>query len=122
MKLITNNIERVKSLALLHIALLIYSFCAVLMKTASSYIAFSFEFCLFYVYAVIVMGIYAILWQQVLKRNSLTVAFSNKAITVLWGMVLGNLFFKEAITWTMLVGSIIIVLGICVMVSGEKHE
>ncbi|MEL7657636.1 MAG: EamA family transporter [Bacillota bacterium] len=112
--------NRIGSLVLLHIALLIYAFCAVLMKIAASHDAFSFDFILFYILAVGVMGIYAILWQQVLKRVSLTVAFSNKAVTVLWGMILGYVIFHEAITWKMIIGALIIIVGIIVMVNGEK--
>jgi len=114
--------NRIGDFLLLHAAFLIYAFCAVLMKIASGYDAFSYEFILYYVLAVGVMGIYAILWQQVLKRVPLTVAYSNKAITVLWGMILGWIIFNETITWKMIIGALIVVAGIIVMVNGEQHE
>ena len=47
----------------------------------------------------------AIGWQQVIKRIPLTTAFANKAVTVVWGLVWGALFFREAVTPGKLLGA-----------------
>jgi drug/metabolite transporter (DMT)-like permease len=80
----------------------------------------SLAFILYYSLFLAVLFVYALLWQQILKRFPLTVAFANKAITILWGIVWGVLFFGEALRWGMLLGSVIIVSGIYLVVSDDK--
>ena len=46
----------------------------------------------------LILGIYAICWQQIIKRIPLTLAYANKAVTVFWGMIRGMHFFSEIIT------------------------
>lgn len=107
----------IKSFVLLHVILLMYSFCSVFSKLASEQEFLSFTFFLFYGLVLLVLGLYAILWQQVLKKMPLTTAFSNKAVVIVWGMMWGALFFAEQITWYMIVGSIIIFAGVVLVVS-----
>ena len=76
----------------------------------------SIKFCLFYGISILILGVYAILWQQVLKRFSLTTAFFNKAVTIIWGMLWGILFFKETITLNMIIGAIIVLIGVGLVV------
>ncbi|MDD3305664.1 MAG: EamA family transporter [Acetobacterium sp.] len=80
----------------------------------------SFAFILYYGLFLTVLFAYALLWQQILKRFPLTVAFANKAITILWGIVWGYLIFGEPLRLGMLLGSIIIVSGIYLVVSDEQ--
>ena len=79
-------------------------------------ISFLFWFGLVFV----IMFGYAIIWQQILKRMPLTVAYANKPVTMVWGMIWGALIFKERITWNMILGAVIIFLGIYMVVS--DHE
>jgi hypothetical protein len=46
-----------------------------------------------------VLFVYAILWQQVLKKIPLTTAIANKSITIVWGMIFGLLFFEEKVSY-----------------------
>ena len=71
---------------------------------------------IFYGVSILILGMYAILWQQILKRFSLTTAFFNKAITIIWGMLWGIIFFKEAITINMIIGAIIVLIGVGLVV------
>ena len=64
----------------------------------------------------LILGIYAIFWQQILKKFTLTTAFFNKAVIVIWGMIWGTLFFKEKITLNMIIGAIIVLIGISLVV------
>lgn len=107
----------IKSFVLLHIILFLYSLCSVFSKLASEQTFMSFYFILFYGLVLAVLGIYAVLWQQVLKKMPLTTAFSNKAVVIVWGMMWGALLFAEQITWYMIVGSIIIFAGVVLVVS-----
>lgn len=103
----------------LHTVLLLYSVANILSKTASSYNGLLFI--VFYVGVLISQVLYAILWQQVLKRFDLTVAFANKGIVVIWGLVWGCLLFGESVTWNKIVGAIIIIVGI-LLIAGENDK
>ena len=72
----------------------------------------SFKFVLFYGLVILLLGIYALLWQQIIKRMPLTTAYANKAVTVVWGMVWGALLFQEDITLQKCIGAAIIVVGV----------
>ena len=50
----------------------------------------------------------------------LTVAYANKPVSLIWGMVWGTLIFKEGITWKMILGAVIIFAGICLVVSEDE--
>lgn len=101
---------------LLHLLLFAYSFCGVFSKLAAQNEFLSIKFCLFYGISIMILGIYAILWQQILKKFSLTTAFFNKAVTIIWGMLWGIIFFKETVTWNMIVGTIIVLIGVGLVV------
>lgn len=110
----------IKNYLFLHILLIIYSFCNVFSKLASNYEFLSVKFCLFYAISLLILGVYAILWKQVLKNFTLTTAFINKAITIIWGMILGFIIFNEEITLGMVLGSIIIFIGILIVVKTNE--
>ena len=108
--------KKVKDYVFLHILILLFSFSSVCSKLAAGYDFLSFKFCLFYGLAILILGIYAILWQQVLKKFTLTTAFLNKAVTVVWGIVLGFLILGEGITLNMIIGAIIVLIGVGIVV------
>lgn len=110
----------VKDYLLLYAALLLYSVNGILSKLASKNQLLSVEFFSYYALVVLILFIYAVLWQQILKRMPLTTAFSNKSITVVLGMLWGALFFQEQITLHMIVGGIIIVFGVYLVVTDRE--
>ena len=110
-------VKNKKNYLLLHILLLMYSFCGVFSKLASKYEFLSFKFILFYGLSIFILGIYAIFWQQILKRFKLTTAFFNKSITIIWGMLWGFLIFNEKIKINMILGAIVVLIGIGFVVS-----
>ena len=109
-----------KTYAVLHGILLLYSFVGVFMKKAFACDFLSVWFFLFAGLAVLFLGIYALLWQQVLKKLPLTVAFTNKAICIAWGMLWGALILGDTITWYKIVGSVIVFAGVVVVVSDNE--
>lgn len=108
-----------KDYILLHIVLLLYSVCGIFSKLASDEKFLSLEFLFFYSIVIVILFVYAILWQQILKKMSLTTAYLNKSIVVIWGIVWGGIFFKEKITINMIIGAIIIMFGILIVVSDD---
>lgn len=109
-----------KTFAVLHFILLLYSFVGVFMKLAFQNEFLSFNFILFAGLAVLFLGIYALIWQQVLKKMPLTVAFTNKAICIVWGMLWGALFLGDQITWYKILGSLIVFPGVVLVVSSNE--
>ena len=96
----------------LHLILAIYSLTGVFSKTASKETFFNLKFCLCYGVIILLLGTYAIVWQQIIKRVPLTLAYANKAVTVIWGMIWGVLFFHEIITVTKVIGAVIVIAGV----------
>lgn len=114
---------------LLHISLLFSSLSGVCSKMASGYTdrIFSLQFIFWFGLVFVIMFGYAVIWQQILKRMPLTVAYANRPVTLIWGIIWGALIFEEKITWNMIVGAVIIFAGIYLVTSenlqkgGEKH-
>ena len=97
---------------LLHIILIIYSFSGICSKKAALESFLSFDFLLYYLLVFLILVIYALGWQQIIKVLPLSTAFANKAITVVWGLVWGKILFNENITAGKLIGIGFIVAGI----------
>lgn len=109
-----------KTLSVLHIMLMIYSLSGIFSKLAAGEKFLSIKFCIYYGMIILLLGFYAIGWQQVIKRLPLTTAFANKAITIIWGMVWGVLFFSEPITFGKILGAIFVILGVIIFAYSEK--
>lgn len=75
----------------------------------------SWPYLLWFAGAVGVIGVYAILWQQILKRIELSTAYMFKGITLVATMLIAALLFGEAITIPNIIGSIIIITGITLL-------
>ena len=104
--------QKIKTYVLLHALMLIFSLSPVCSKLAGQQPFLSFKFIFFYGFVILLLGIYALLWQQIIKRMPLTTAYANKAVTVVWGMVWGALLFQEDITPQKCIGTAIIVAGV----------
>lgn len=109
-----------KDFLMLQAVFMIYSISSVVAKFASGNEVMSFKFILFYGLDVLILGIYALLWQQVIKKFELSVAYANKAITLLWALVWGILIFREQITVGKVVGILLVMAGIFILNSGEE--
>lgn len=116
--------EKVKIIATLHIILAVYSTSTIFSKMAAKQEFLSLKFCLYYGVIIILLGFYAIGWQQIIKSLPLTAAFANKAVTVVWGIVWGFLFFNEPITLGKVVGALMVITGIVMyaLSDGEKEN
>ncbi len=109
--------NKIKDYGQLYIAFLVYSFVSVFAKIASIQENF-FKTLFFMGTEIVLLGVYALIWQQVLKRFSLVVAMSNKGVTVIFSLVWSIIIFKESITLWNVVGAALIILGIW-MVSAD---
>ena len=99
--------------------LMIYSVSGICSKIAGNYPFLSLQFCIFYGMVIILLGIYAIGWQQIIKRIPLSVAFANKAVTVIWGSVWGSLLFHEAVTMGKVIGATLVIIGVVLYANSD---
>lgn len=115
--------NKIKKYFILQLVILIYAGSSIASKLASNESFFSFKFCLYYGILLLLLAIYAILWQQVLKKFPLSIAYVNKAATIIWSMLIGHFFFKEQASLFNILGALIVMIGIIIMIKGEeKHE
>ena len=82
--------KQAKWFLLLHIILGIYAGSSVCSKLAAQQPFLSAAFLLLYGLMLAALVAYAIGWQQVIKHLPLTTAYANKAVTVVWGILLGR--------------------------------
>jgi len=103
-------------------AFFIFSFVGVMSKMAALS-GVGMRFAVFVGAQVLLLGIYALIWQQVLKRFDLVTAMSCRGVVVILSLIWAAVFFREAITPFHIIGSLIIVVGIYIVSTGEpKHE
>ena len=114
--------ERLRTTFFLHLLLLFYSLSGLLSKMAAGVGFLSLQFMLLYGGVLAILGVYAIGWQQILKRMPLTSAFSNKAVTVVWGIVWGALFFSEPVTPLKVIGAVFIIAGVVLFSHADVDE
>ena len=110
-----------RTYVLLYVGIFIYSLAAVSSKVAAAYTILSTQWIVYYVLGIAAMGIYAIIWQQILKRIPLTTAYANRAVTTFLGLIWGTMIFGESISLKVVVGAIVIVIGV-ILVTGAEYE
>ena len=91
---------------------LIYACTSIFTKMASRQEMLSWPYLLWMAGAVGVMGVYAILWQQVLKRVELSTAYMFKGTGMIFGLLIAWLILGEQITINNMIGASVIITGI----------
>ena len=114
--------SNVKMYVLLHALMFLFSLSPVCSKLAGRQPFLSVPFFVFYGLVIVILGVYALAWQQVIKRMPLTTAYANKAVTVVWGMVWGMLLFGESITPQKVLGAAVIVAGVVLYAFAEPEQ
>ena len=104
----------IASILLLVVAFLIYSTTGIFSKLSSEEAFMSQGYVIYFVLVLASIGIYAVLWQIILKKVPLTQAYLFKSITVLFSLSFAYFIFSEAVTIKNLIGAAFIVAGIIV--------
>ena len=114
---------RARVLLALHLLLVVFSLSGIMSKLAAKFPFMSTGFILCYGAMIVVLGIYAIGWQQVIKRIPLTTAYANRAVTVIWGIVWGALLFGEPVSWQKVAGALVVLAGVALFATaGDDAE
>ena len=103
----------------LHGAICLYSMHTIIAKYASGVVFPSISFMMLCLAELTVLGLYAFLWQKILHRFELSVAYMNKAATLLWSLLWNYLLFHDVITLSKLLGIFLVVLGIILLNSRQ---
>lgn len=113
-----------KTLLALHLLLMLYSCSGILSKLAAGVPFLSWQFIACYGAMIAILGIYAIGWQQIIKRMPLTSAYANRAVTVIWGIIWGALLFHEQVTFQKVAGALIVLAGVALfaLADGETQD
>lgn len=90
----------------------VYACTSIFTKMASRQEMLSWPYLLWIMGAVGVMGVYALLWQQVIAKMPLSTAYMFKGTSLVFVLLFSALLFGEAITMNNVIGSVIIILGI----------
>ena len=98
----------------------LYACVSILTKLASQHDFMSWNYMLGLIGAVTIMGLYAVLWQQILKRIELSLAYMFKGTGLIFVMLLAYVLFGEQITWNNVVGAIIIISGIVLFANSAE--
>ena len=100
-----------KTSIFLQLVVIVYTLSGVAAKLASGQEAFSLGFLFFYGIEMLILGIYAIAWQQIIKRCQLSVAYANRSMAILWSLIWTVIFFHETLTVKNLIGVLIVFAG-----------
>jgi drug/metabolite transporter (DMT)-like permease len=99
----------------------IYTISSLMSKKASASEGDLTKFLFWFGLEFVVLGVYAILWQQMIKRFELSIAYANRSMAVVWSMVWAVVFFHDTITVKNIVGVVLVVVG-TIIVNGEGGE
>ena len=91
---------------------LIYACTSICTKMASQHEMVSWPYLFWIAGAIGVMGVYALLWQQILARMPISTAYMFKGTSLIFVLLFSVLLFGEAITLNNVIGAVIIIVGI----------
>jgi drug/metabolite transporter (DMT)-like permease len=115
-----NNKRKILAVFTLVVLNLFYATVGIFTKLASQQVFMSWRYLFAFAGAVGVIGIYAILWQQIIRRIELSTAYMFKGMTIIFIMLFAHWLFGEPITWNNIIGAIIIVVGIVLFAYNPK--
>ena len=76
----------------------------------------SLKYMLFYSIIILLLFVYAVIWQQVLKKIDLSIAMSFKPLVLIFNFLWAYFLFNEKITINVFIGFIVILIGIIILV------
>lgn len=101
---------KIKNIVQLQLVVIIYTIASVMSKLSTQN-KDSIECILFLGLDFVFLGVYALLWQQMIKKFDLTVAYANRAMAIIWSMLWAVIFFHDSITIKNIIGVIIVLIG-----------
>lgn len=103
-------------------AIFLYSTIGIFTRSAAAYSFLSWQYILWVAGAVVMMGVYAILWQQLIQRLDLSLAYMFKGLGGIFGLALCYFVFQEQITIRNILGAAIVIIGITIYAWTNEKE
>ena len=60
-------------------------------------------------------AIYAFAWQKVIKKFSLSTAYANRSVYIIWTQVWAILIFRENLSLQNIIGMLVVFIGVLVV-------
>lgn len=115
------KMEKLKTIIKLQAVVVVYTFASFFSKLASGEAFLSTKFILFLGLELVVLFLYALLWQQVIKKTELSVAYANREMYLLWSLLWAVLFFHNEVTPANIAGCLLVIAGTFV-ITGEDRK
>lgn len=100
-----------KNIVLLQAIIVIYTVSSVMAKLVSTNKGEPVKALVFFGLEFMFLAVYALFWQQMLKRFELSVAYANRSMAILWSMIWAVVFFHEKITLRNILGVMLVFVG-----------
>ena len=111
--------KRAVDILMLQLSVMVYSLSTVAANMASKNEFLSLGYIFFFGLDFVILAFYAILWQQVIKKFELSIAYANKSVTLVWSMLWNFLIFSQGITPGKVCGVLLVMAGVIIMNLGE---
>lgn len=116
---VTGKKAAVSDYVRLHLNILLFSFTTVFSKAASIQLnEHGLHSAWLYIFAFLMLlncGIYALAWQQVIKKFELSIAYANKSVYLIWGQIWAVAIFGEHLTFMNILGLVLVFAGVVVV-------
>ena len=112
--------NQLKNIILLQGVVVVYTFSGIMSKKASENGDNLIKFLFFFAMEFVILALYAVLWQQMIKRFELSVAYANRSMAILWSMLWAVVFFGDHITWKNILGILLVLLGTIIINTDTK--
>lgn len=112
---------KIKNIILLQGVVVIYTLSGIMSKNASANGDNLVKFLIFFGLEFLMLAVYAVLWQQMIKRFELSVAYANRSMAVLWSMLWAVLFFHDEITVKNIIGVLLVTAGTVIINTDFKN-
>lgn len=118
---------KIGDILLLQAVVIIYTLNTIVAKLATDAEMFSLKFFGFFIAEAAILGVYAICWQQMIKKFDLSVAYANRSMAIMWTCLWAVLFFDQQLTVKKIIGIVLVLAGTLIVNSStvgkeEKKE
>lgn len=117
------KMNKTKNYIQLHLNILLFSLTSVFSKCAS--VQFNnggLKNPLLYLFLFLMVancGVYAIAWQKVIKKFSLSTAYANRSVYLIWSQVWAVVIFQESLSVKNIIGLLVVLMGVMVV---QRYE
>lgn len=115
--------KKTRNYVQLHLNILLFSLTSVFSKCASvQFNRGGLGNPLLYLFLFLMVancGVYAIAWQKVMKKFSLSTAYANRSVYLIWSQVWAVVVFHESLSVKNIIGLLVVLVGVMVV---QRYE